>query len=102
MTSINGRQLKFDTNARTPIQPRPDHRGAGLCPSTRPRRTSSPIPPRRALFALQEPGNIYTRIMNPTNDVFEQRMARWKRSRALATRPASSPRRSPCSRCATR
>lgn len=28
-----------------------------------------------ALFALQEPGNIYTRIMNPTTDVFEQRMA---------------------------
>src|SRR5690606_37807126 len=28
-----------------------------------------------ALFALQEMGNIYTRIMNPTNDVFEQRMA---------------------------
>ena len=27
------------------------------------------------LFALEEPGNIYTRIMNPTNDVFEQRMA---------------------------
>jgi len=28
-----------------------------------------------ALFALQEPGNIYTRIMNPTTDVFEQRIA---------------------------
>ncbi len=28
-----------------------------------------------ALFALQTPGNIYTRIMNPTNDVFEQRIA---------------------------
>ncbi|MGB1286811.1 MAG: O-acetylhomoserine aminocarboxypropyltransferase/cysteine synthase family protein [Aggregatilineales bacterium] len=28
-----------------------------------------------ALFALTEPGNIYTRIMNPTNDVFEQRIA---------------------------
>jgi O-acetylhomoserine (thiol)-lyase len=28
-----------------------------------------------ALFALQEPGNIYTRIMNPTTDVFEQRLA---------------------------
>lgn len=28
-----------------------------------------------ALFALQESGNIYTRIMNPTNDVFEQRIA---------------------------
>ena len=27
------------------------------------------------LFALAEPGNIYTRIMNPTWDVFEQRMA---------------------------
>lgn len=27
------------------------------------------------LFALKEPGNIYTRMMNPTNDVFEQRMA---------------------------
>lgn len=28
-----------------------------------------------ALFALQEAGNIYTRIMNPTTDVFEQRVA---------------------------
>ncbi len=27
------------------------------------------------LFALKEFGNIYTRIMNPTNDVFEQRLA---------------------------
>ncbi|MCL5982698.1 MAG: homocysteine synthase [Firmicutes bacterium] len=27
------------------------------------------------LFGLQEFGNIYTRIMNPTSDVFEQRMA---------------------------
>ncbi|KAI8982964.1 Cys/Met metabolism PLP-dependent enzyme-domain-containing protein [Pilobolus umbonatus] len=27
------------------------------------------------LFALRESGNIYTRIMNPTNDVFEQRVA---------------------------
>ncbi len=27
------------------------------------------------LFALQEPGNIYTRIMNPTTAVFEARMA---------------------------
>ena len=28
-----------------------------------------------SLFALQEFGNIYTRIMNPTNAVFEERMA---------------------------
>ncbi len=27
------------------------------------------------LFALKEFGNIYTRIMNPTNDVFERRVA---------------------------
>ena len=31
------------------------------------------------LFALKEFGNIYTRIMNPTTDVLEQRLAarRW-------------------------
>ena len=31
------------------------------------------------LFALKEFGNIYTRIMNPTNDVLEKRLAalRW-------------------------
>ena len=28
-----------------------------------------------ALFALAEPGNIYTRIMNPTTAVFEERVA---------------------------
>ncbi|MEN6293098.1 MAG: PLP-dependent transferase, partial [Methanobacterium sp.] len=27
------------------------------------------------LFGLKELGNIYTRIMNPTNDVFEKRIA---------------------------
>jgi len=27
------------------------------------------------LFALKEFGNIYTRLMNPTNDIFEQRVA---------------------------
>jgi len=29
----------------------------------------------RKLFALEEPGNIYTRIMNPTTDVLEKRVA---------------------------
>ena len=28
-----------------------------------------------ALFAFEETGNIYTRLMNPTSDVFEQRIA---------------------------
>ena len=27
------------------------------------------------LFALKEPGNIYTRLMNPTHDLLEERMA---------------------------
>jgi len=27
------------------------------------------------LFALKEPGNIYTRLMNPTTDIFEKRVA---------------------------
>ncbi|NLG18301.1 MAG: O-acetylhomoserine aminocarboxypropyltransferase/cysteine synthase [Fibrobacter sp.] len=29
-----------------------------------------------SLFALKEPGNIYSRIMNPTNDILEQRVSR--------------------------
>jgi O-acetylhomoserine (thiol)-lyase len=29
----------------------------------------------RKLFALEEPGNIYTRLQNPTQEVLEQRMA---------------------------
>ena len=29
----------------------------------------------QALFSLAEPGNIYTRIMNPTHNVFEERIA---------------------------
>jgi O-acetylhomoserine (thiol)-lyase len=37
-------------------------------------------------FALTEPGNIYTRIMNPTWDVFEQRIAALEKgAAALAT-----------------
>lgn len=28
----------------------------------------------QALFSLAEPGNIYTRIMNPTQNVFEERI----------------------------
>jgi len=38
------------------------------------------------LFALKEPGNIYGRLMNPTQDVFEQRMAQLEGgAAALAT-----------------
>ncbi|MGI5835878.1 MAG: O-acetylhomoserine aminocarboxypropyltransferase/cysteine synthase family protein [Chloroflexota bacterium] len=39
-----------------------------------------------SLFALETPGNIYTRIQNPTTDVFEKRMALLERGvGALAT-----------------
>jgi O-acetylhomoserine (thiol)-lyase len=44
-----------------------------------------------SLFSLQQFGNIYTRIMNPTNDVFEQRVAAVEGgSGALATSSGQS------------
>ncbi|HHY20445.1 MAG TPA: homocysteine synthase [Bacilli bacterium] len=43
------------------------------------------------LFSLSEPGNIYTRLMNPTQDVFEKRMAELEGGvGALATSSGSS------------
>ena len=42
-------------------------------------------------FALTTPGNIYTRLMNPTNDVFEQRIAALESgAAALATASGSA------------
>ena len=60
------------------------HAGQSPDPATRSRsvpvyRTSSYVfrDTKHAadLFSLKEPGNIYTRIMNPTQDVLEQRLA---------------------------
>ena len=59
---------------------------SGAEPDPRPARASMPIyqtssfvfrdtEHAAALFGLAELGNIYTRIMNPTQDAFEQRMA---------------------------
>jgi O-acetylhomoserine/O-acetylserine sulfhydrylase-like pyridoxal-dependent enzyme len=46
------------------------------CRSTRPPPTPSTDSEHGAnLFALKQFGNIYSRIMNPTVDVFEQRIA---------------------------
>ncbi|MFQ3565951.1 MAG: O-acetylhomoserine aminocarboxypropyltransferase/cysteine synthase family protein [Aggregatilineales bacterium] len=76
MTSINGHQQGFETLAL--------HAGYSPDPTTGARavplyQTTSyqfrDTEHAAALFALAEPGNIYTRIMNPTNDVFEQRIA---------------------------
>lgn len=76
MANTNGRDLKFQTQAlHAGYQPDPTT-GARAVPIY---QTTSfqfnDTDHAAALFALQEMGNIYTRIMNPTNDVFEQRLA---------------------------
>jgi O-acetylhomoserine (thiol)-lyase len=71
------RKLKFETLQVHAGQESPD-------PATDARavpiyQTTSYVFPSSASaagrFGLTEPGNIYTRIMNPTNDVFEKRIA---------------------------
>jgi O-acetylhomoserine (thiol)-lyase len=76
MANANGHPLNFNTLAvHAGYQPDPTT-GARAVPiyqttSYQFRDTDHAA----ALFALQEMGNIYTRIMNPTSDVFEQRIA---------------------------
>jgi O-acetylhomoserine (thiol)-lyase len=78
MTTNEGKQHKFGFSTRQL------HAGQQPDPTTGSRavpiyQTSSYVfkssDHAAALFALQETGNIYTRIMNPTSDVFEQRIA---------------------------
>jgi O-acetylhomoserine (thiol)-lyase len=73
----NDRKLKFETLQLHAGQEAPD-------PATDARavpiyQTTSFVFPScesaAGRFSLTEPGNIYTRIMNPTTDVFEKRMA---------------------------
>jgi O-acetylhomoserine (thiol)-lyase len=76
MANANGRQLGFNTLAlHAGYQPDPTT-GARAVPIY---QTTSyqfqDTDHAAALFALAEPGNIYTRIMNPTNAVFEERIA---------------------------
>jgi O-acetylhomoserine (thiol)-lyase len=76
MANANGRELGFQTKAlHAGYQPDPTT-GARAVPIY---QTTSyqfrDSDHAAALFSLQEFGNIYTRIMNPTNDVFEQRLA---------------------------
>ena len=48
-------------------------------------------------FGLTEPGNIYTRLMNPTSDVFEKRIAALEGgAAALPPLPALRPSPTPC------
>jgi hypothetical protein len=51
------------------------------------------------LFGLKEFGNIYTRLMNPTTDVFEQRLAQLDGGAARWPSPAGRP--PSCSRSST-
>ena len=76
MTDITERQPGFETVAL--------HGGQEPDPTTKARavpiyQTTSYVfddaEHAAKLFGLQEFGNIYTRIMNPTNDVFERRVA---------------------------
>ena len=56
-----------------------------------------------AYFNLQEYGNTYSRIMNPTVAVFEERVANLEGGAARWRSPAGSPRRRPrSSRCCSR
>ncbi|NLK96782.1 homocysteine synthase [Defluviitalea saccharophila] len=73
---MSNKQLRFDT-----IQV---HGGQEVDPTTKSRavpiyQTTSYVfdnaQHAEDLFALRESGNIYTRIMNPTTDVFEKRVA---------------------------
>ncbi|MCC6616765.1 MAG: O-acetylhomoserine aminocarboxypropyltransferase/cysteine synthase [Anaerolineae bacterium] len=76
MTGTNGHQHAFDTLAlHAGYQPDPTtgSRAVPIYQTTSYQFRDSDH--AAALFALQEPGNIYTRIMNPTNAVFEERIA---------------------------
>ncbi len=71
------RKLKFETLQLHVGQEKPDSAtDARAVPIY---QTSSYVFPDSAVaagrFGLTEPGNIYTRIMNPTSDVFEKRIA---------------------------
>jgi O-acetylhomoserine (thiol)-lyase len=77
MSNFSDRKLKFETLQLHAGQENPD-------PATDSRavpiyQTTSYVFANSAQaagrFGLTEPGNIYTRLMNPTSDVFEQRLA---------------------------
>jgi O-acetylhomoserine (thiol)-lyase len=73
---MSERKLKFDTlqvHAGQKVDPTTGSRAVPIYQTTSYVFNNSEHAAN--LFALKEAGNIYTRIMNPTNDVFEQRIA---------------------------
>lgn len=73
---MNKKQYRFDTlQVHAGQQPDPE---TGACAVPIYQTTSfafDSVEHAASLFALKEPGNIYTRIMNPTTDVLEKRVA---------------------------
>jgi O-acetylhomoserine (thiol)-lyase len=73
---MSERQLKFDTlqvHAGQKADPTTGSRAVPIYQTTS--YVFNNTDHAANLFGLKEAGNIYTRIMNPTNDVFEQRIA---------------------------
>jgi O-acetylhomoserine (thiol)-lyase len=76
MIKMSERKLKFDTlqvHAGQEADPTTGSRAVPIYQTTS--YVFKNVQHAADLFALKEPGNIYTRMMNPTNDVFEQRVA---------------------------
>lgn len=74
--SSNGQPLRFETlqlHAGQSPDPTTNARAVPIYATTS--YTFNDSAHGANLFALKEFGNVYTRIMNPTTDVFEQRMA---------------------------
>jgi len=69
------RQMGFNTRALHAGQKPDTATGARAVPIYQRLLSYSKIPMMPRLFGLQKFGNIYTRIMNPTTAVFEERMA---------------------------
>lgn len=75
-TPLNERNLRFETLQLHAGQTPDPVTGSRAVPIYQTTSYTFNDPEHAAkLFALQEFGNIYTRIMNPTNDVFEKRIA---------------------------
>ena len=73
---MSERQLRFDTlqvHAGQKPDPTTGSRAVPIYQTTS--YVFNDVEHAANLFALKESGNIYTRIMNPTTDVFEQRIA---------------------------
>lgn len=77
MSHVNDRKLKFETlqlhAGQESPDPATDSRAVPIYQTTSYVFANSAQAAGR--FGLTEPGNIYTRLMNPTSDVFEQRLA---------------------------